>query len=247
WTTIKHEFESLSHVEQYITNLEWSESSIRAVLARRVQGYLVRRAKWQGVADELPTDTAQRERKLISFIFDDPMEWGSRPRPPHVLLHTLSKHRPRWVVELCSAATGLTAQTHRQRVAVDDILAQLEEFGRRRVEDTVAEFKSQCPQVGEIIGALKQGQEEYSTDELVRHLNHHVMNHLTPRISGVVGDASALDVAAFLYEIGVIFGRRDLPTGYQHVGFSEQPSLLRSRTNLDDGKRDRSEEHTSEL
>src|SRR5690606_30170102 len=34
WTILKYEFESLSHVEQYVTTLEWSEPSIRGVLAR---------------------------------------------------------------------------------------------------------------------------------------------------------------------------------------------------------------------
>ncbi len=238
WTILKYEFESLSHVEQYVTDLAWSEVAIRGVLARRVEGYLVRRNRLHDMADSLPTESALRERALIALVFEDPVKWGHRERPPHVLLHTLSKHRPRWVVELSSAAATGALAAQRPRVLAEDVFDQLETFGKKRVADTVAEFKSQCPQVEELIASLKAGDEEYSTDQLVAHLKAHVMEHLTPRISGVPGDASALDVAAFLFEIGVIFGRRDLPGDeYEHVGFTDDPSLLRARSNVDNGLR----------
>lgn len=237
WTTIKHEFESLSHIEQYVTDLRWSEAAMRSLLSRLIQGYLVRSALWSEVSPDLPTDSSQRERFLISLVFDDPMEWGKAQRPPHVVLHTLSKRRPRWMIELCGAAGSAAARGNRRRILLTDLTGHLEEFGKKRVEDTVAEFKSQCSDVAEIVGALKSGEEEYSTAELVQYLGNHVMNHITPRISGVVGTATALDVAAFLFEIGVVFGRREGPSGYTHVSFSDDPYLLKSRTNLDDGLR----------
>lgn len=238
WTTIKYHYESLSHVEQYVTDLEWSSESIRSVLARRVEGYLIRRALLAEVADSLPTESAKRERALIALVFEDPMRWGQNERPPHAVLHTLSKHRPRWVVELCSAAALATDHARRRTVLLDDVFKQLEAFGKKRIADTVAEFRSQCSEVDELIASLKDGEEEYSTDELIDHVKKHITNHLTPHISGVVGNPSPLDVAAFLFEIGVIFGRRDLPDGsYEHVDFSDNPSLLRARTNLDDGLR----------
>ena len=66
WTTIKLHFEALSHVEQYMTDLSWSEDSMRRLLSRRIEGYLVRRDRWSSVADSLPTDIKQRDRALIA-------------------------------------------------------------------------------------------------------------------------------------------------------------------------------------
>lgn len=236
WTTLKLHFEPLSHVEQYMTDLAWDEQSIRRMLSKRVEGYLVRTAQWESLVDTLPTDSMKRDRALIALVFEDPMPWGKKERPPHVVLRTLSKHRPRWLVEL-SAIAGRDAKNQR-RIMLENILSRLDEFGRRRIQDTVAEFRSQCPQVDEVISALHGGREEFSTDELIDLMRNKVTNHLTPKISGVLGEPSPTDIAAFLFEIGVIFARRDDPDGeYHHFGYSERPTLLKSRSNLDEGLR----------
>ena len=38
WTAIKLEYESLSHVEQYVHNLAWTEHHCRGLLAKRIEG-----------------------------------------------------------------------------------------------------------------------------------------------------------------------------------------------------------------
>jgi hypothetical protein len=173
---------------------------------------------------------------IIALAFEDPMDWGKAGRPPYVVLHTLSKHRPRWLIELSTYAGRRAAP--RPRITLEVVLGQLEEFGRRRIQDTIAEFRSQCPEIAEVISALHGCREEFSTDELIELLTNKVTNHLSPKISGVLGPPSPVDVAAFLFEIGVIFARRDEPDGeYYHFGFSERPTLLRSRSNLDEGLR----------
>lgn len=57
-------------------------------------------------------------------------------------------------------------------------------------------------------------------------------------VSGVIAAARPLDVAAFLFEAGLIFGRRDYADeSYEHITYSDRPSLLRVRTGVDDGMR----------
>ncbi|HWL03239.1 MAG TPA: hypothetical protein VNQ52_12830, partial [Microbacteriaceae bacterium] len=46
WTLIKREFESLSHVEQYVVNLSWSVDDARQLLAKRIEAYLRRTNQW---------------------------------------------------------------------------------------------------------------------------------------------------------------------------------------------------------
>lgn len=236
WTTIKMEFEALSHVEQYAFDLSWSEEQIRRLLARRIEGYLQRTNQWEAVRRQAPLDSWQRDKKLIGFVFEPNMPWGSGTRPPHVILYTLSKHRPRWAIELCRIAAAKANRQGRRRITHEDVLADLEPFGRRRIEDTISEFRSQCPEVGELIAAFNREQEELSTAELLGVIDRKIMNHLSPHITGTVGPARALDVAQFLFEIGLYFAREDLPNGeYRHITYSERPHLLRSRTSVDDG------------
>ena len=89
-----------------------------------------------------------------------------------------------------------------------------------------------------LIAAFHKAPEELDTAALVDLIKRKILDHVTPHIAGVVGPARELDVAAFLYEIGFFFARRDNPDGtYDHIGFSEKPSLLRARTALDEGLR----------
>jgi hypothetical protein len=119
-----------------------------------------------------------------------------------------------------------------------DIFQELGAFGKRRIEDTVAEFRSACPEIDELLAAFTRGAEEYSTAELVDLIGRKILDHLQPRIAGILGAASALDVAAFLFEVGFFYGRRDFGDGsYEHITFSDRPTLLRSRTSVDAGVR----------
>jgi len=237
WTTIKLEYEALSHIEQYMIDLQWSEESVLQLLAKRIEGYLTRTSQLNLLPPKLLQDT-ESAYKLVELAFVDNMKWGKGVRPPHVVLTTLSKNRPRWVVELCKAAGKRAHQLNHALITREDIFTELTPYGERRIQDTIAEFRSQCPQIPEVLAAFRNSKEEMSTAELFGLINNKILNHLTPRIVGVMGNAQATDVASFLFEIGFFFGRHDLGQGkYDHITFSERPHLLKSRTNIDDGLR----------
>lgn len=241
WAIIKREFESLSHIEQYMHDLSWSQDQFRALLAARARSYLQRTQQWDIIKSSLPFEQSASELFLISLIFDSPMPWGGgdRTRPPHVVLWTLTAHRPRWLVELCKEAGRTAGKRGAKKINIDDVKAQLDVFGRKRVEDTEAEFRSQCPQISELLGAFSRQLDIYSTDELLRTIHNRIIQAVNPTLVGHVGKASDLDVAHFLFQIGFIAGRRDYGEnqGYDHVLYREQPGLLKSRTNIDDGLR----------
>jgi hypothetical protein len=232
WTVVKMSLESMSHMEQYMVDLHWSEEAIRRLLAERIRAYL-RRTGQAGALKGIGND-----REVIALLFHDPIEWGRNRRPPHAVLYTLSKRRPRWMVELCKVAAKAASERNKARIGLDDILRDFGEFGRRRIEDTIAEFTSYCAEVGELIDAFYRQSEEFSTDELLKVIENNILSHLNPIIKGLHGRARARDVAAFLFQIGFFFARRDRPDGsYEHITFSEKPSLFLSRTALDQGLR----------
>lgn len=241
WAIIKREYESLSHIEQYVHDLSWSSDQFRKLIAARVKSYLIRTDQWKGISSKLSKQDFLREQELVSMVFDDPMPWGGadRKRPPHVILWTLTSHRPRWLIELCKEAGKAAATRQANRIYLEDVLAQLSAFGRKRIEDTVAEFRSQCPQIEELLGAFSRQRDLYSTDELLKTIHNRIIQAVNPNLVGAVGKASDLDVAHFLFQIGFIAGRRDYGEhkGYDHILYRENPGLLKSRTNIDDGLR----------
>lgn len=238
WATLKRQFEGLSHLQQYICNLSWTADDYRSLLAKRIQSYLERNEVWAKTKRYFPIDQSKREMLLIGLVFEDPMNWGGdeRFRHPHVILHTLSKNRPRWLIELCKeAAAGLNVDK-KSKIGLDELTAVLPKFGQRRIDDAIAEFGSQCPQLSELLSAFSRQNERYTTDELMRTLKNRVMQAVHPQIAGVTSPADAVSVAHFLFQIGFVTARRDISAEkYEHIGYADAPHLLKDRTNLDDG------------
>ncbi|MHC1481733.1 P-loop ATPase, Sll1717 family [Frateuria aurantia] len=228
WAMIKREFEGLSHSEQYITTLSWSERDFTQLLANRVSGYLKR--------NDVHENTGGAMRELVARVFDDPMPWNQGLRSPSTVLYTLARHRPRWLVELCREAATSAHRRERNKINLDDIVDQLPIFGRRRIEDTIAEFSSQCAQIEALITAFVDQPNWFSTDQLYSVINNRVLQSVQPKIVGVLGTANATDVASFLYQIGFLTARRELGGGnYEHELYAEKPDLLTTATNRDQG------------
>ena len=239
WASIKPDFEALSHVEQYMVDLSWdNDRAFEEILARRIEGFLKRSNQWPDVSKTLSASLPHRNGQLVSLLFENPVAWGGRERmrPIHVVFHTLSRHRPRWLVELCKLASIEAARQRRTQISLEDVINKLDEFGRRRIGDTVAEFRSQCPQIENLIIAFADQPERVSTDHLIRALRDRVLPGVHPKIEGVIGRAGALEVAHFLFQIGFLSARRDEPDGsYEHLSYAARPNLLRATTNVDEG------------
>jgi hypothetical protein len=237
WTTLALEFEALSKVEQYNVDLRWTERELSDVLGARVRGYLIRTNQWE----TLTKSNAGRQPSaddLIALVFQSPVEWGGKQRAVRVPLVTLSRRRPRWLIELAREAAKAAHDARRHKVHLEDITGCLEAFGNKRIADTVAEFSAQCAQINELIAAFSRQAEEYATAELISTIEKRVLQATTPTIVGIMGAPRPVEVAAFLFQIGFLSARRNLGGDeYEHMTYVEKPDLLRARTNLDDGLR----------
>lgn len=131
------------------------------------------------------------------------MPWGrEKVRPPAIVLYTLARHRPRWLVELWKISAAAAVKARREKINFDDIQKELEAFGKRRIEDSVAEFRSQCPGTRRIVGRILVSQpERFTTDELIKAIQNRVLQAVHPRIVGLLGAPSPKEVAHFLYQI----------------------------------------------
>lgn len=236
WATIKPHFEALSHIEQYMIDLRWDATTFLDLLGYRIRGYLRRTDQFQKLAGTLSPQYMEQHEQLVGLVFDTPVAWAGRNRPVHVALHTLSRHRPRWLVELCKVSAKQAHRSGRQRINLQDIVSQLETFGQRRIEDTIAEFRPQCAQLEQLIVAFASQSERYSTDELIKTIRNRILQGTTVKIDGVIGQPGAREIGQFLFQVGFLTARRDdIDGSYQHFSFSERPNLLRATTNVDEG------------
>lgn len=237
WIILKREFEALTHVEEFAHDLTWDEDDLRSLLFRRIEGHFTRRGKevpFQNFVDRT-SSRSENESRALSLVFESPMNWGAKQKAPHAVLATMSRHRPRWLMELCKAAAIKCVATKDSKITIQTLNRCLADLGNRRINDTVAEYKAHCGQLEEIITAFNGTQEEFETKELYDLLERKVVHHVPVQFS-TTSKPGPREIAALLYYVGFITGRRELEDGgYEHTSFATNPSLFVSRANPEQG------------
>lgn len=227
YTSVRLDFESISHIRQYLLRLSWDEDQIRSVLARRVEGYLTRTAQLSTL--DIPPAGKKRDEFYISLLFDTPIRWGETERPIHVALYTLSAGRPRWLIELCKRAAASAFEKNERKIDIEDVRGEMEDFGEARRSDLVAEFGAKCEQLSDLFDAFHSRREVYTTEQLYELIEERILAKFSPNIAGLSGRATSSDVATFLFEVGLFHGRRELANGkYEHIQFSGRPNAFSS-------------------
>jgi hypothetical protein len=243
WAIIKRKFEALSKVEPYVVDLQWSQKQLEEMLGARVRSYLSRNSGLAVASGQL---SGMKASELVAIAFDDPMPWGrkevekglvddvepiDKKRAPAVVISTLSRYRPRWMIELCKLAAINAVKRRRSKIGLDDLTAKLEDFGKTRIDDLIAEFRAQCDKIELMIQSFKGKSEHFKTDELVKHLKNNLAGR-DIRIAGVSGRPSEAEMIRFLFQIGFLTARRELASGeYRHYSFFDEPTLLSDGTN----------------
>jgi hypothetical protein len=215
---------------------------MRSVLAKRIEGYYNRTKQDEYLLSLEECVAHVREKTLIATVFEDPMRWGfdvernaAIEKDPNTVMSTLSRHRPRWMVELAQLAAKVVDRNGTV-IRIQHIASVLQAFGRTRITDLAAEYRSECPQIAEIIEAFANVSEDLTTADLESTITNRILPHVPIEIAGVGKVMRATQVAAFLYEIGFLTARRNNTDGtYDHFTFAEEPSPLHNRTNIDRG------------
>lgn len=236
WQILRRSYEGVSHFRESILPLEWSLKDCEDMIARRVESYLQRTGEWHRISRTL-TYGGRRTESLNGLLFETPMPWGrDSTRPATSVLYTLSRHRPRWMIELVKESAKKTHKRDGSKINWDDIKDVLGSFSKNRYDDTVIEFKSHCAELPELLTAFTNQKERYTTDELLKLIRDSVLQQIHPKIAGYTEPVQPREVAQFLFEIGFLSARLDRQDGsYEHKTFAEKPDLLDSRLNIDQG------------
>jgi hypothetical protein len=186
------------------------------------------------MSSELRGTEEHKRRTIIGLVFQDPMKWGDANKAPSQVISTLSKKRPRWAIELIKASSLAAIQNSHKKIILEDIMQLLDLFGKNRIHDIIAEFKSQCPQIEDLIVMFRQSNEEFDTQQLLDYIDKKIIKLPDLSISGVMGQPTERDVANFLFEIGFITGKKYQDGGYEHFTFADRPFFFKSLTTEED-------------
>jgi len=234
WTMLRRYDESLDKVDQYVSDITWSQSEFRKLLFKRIA------AQVHDLKIQLPPKpeyvTEEEEQEYyVDLVFEKRMKWGESEKRTYKVIYTLAYHRPRWAIQLCkSAQVEAIAEKSDviQREHIDEVWAG---YGKKRIADLVSEHKHQCRTIEELISAFRGAERRMNRDKLLDWIKNTISNHMTPVIEGVPTKVP-LEIAHFLFRIGFIVARAEEgKDDYEHYHFSDMPDFLSSRTNQDFG------------
>ncbi len=234
WSVLRRFDESLDKVEQYVSEIKWSESDWRKILFKRLEQQYKQHQIPVPLFDS-KRSLEEKQEALINHTFSPRVFWDNRDVMIYKIIYTLSYQRPRWGIQLCKLAQKNAIAKHRkviEKVDVDEIWG---EFGRKRIADLVAEHKHQCSQIEELVSGFRGSDRRLEKSELLMRIQNQIVNHINVIIEGESGRNQS-QVAHFLYRIGFILARSENEDGsYIHYSFEEMPDFLTSRSNDDFG------------
>ncbi|MEM7250878.1 MAG: hypothetical protein AAF493_05625 [Pseudomonadota bacterium] len=225
WPCIRRTDQALDRLEQYMTDIRWSNSQLGDMLAERIKSY---RRRVLNESQEI------ENKEAVRSIFPARFPLGQSRVQAHRFLYVYSAGRPRWATELCRLAGRRAQQINADAIRPPHVKHVLEEYGRFRWSDLIAEHQHQCPAIGEVINAFSRQRARYTTSELLTFLEENVLPHAVVDIDGARA-SSTLEIARFLFRIGFFLGVDDVDGKPRYFGFDERPDLLVSHTNIDDG------------
>ena len=229
--------EDMDKVEQYRTEIVWSATQQRALLANRILAYIRRVDPDSEIARSW--NSRDDADALVECAFVARMKWGQATAPAEHVLRVLAGGRPRWIAQLCRMAGVNAAREQKERIAMHHVNQAMGEFGRRRLADLYKEHQHQFADMRRLIESFSGGPRRYSTEELRRRIEEHYEKR-TESIPPVDGAPyrDSLQIARFLYKCGFVNGNNAGKASLavpEFVGYDARPDLLEVDTNLDDG------------
>lgn len=130
------------------------------------------------------------------------------------------------MIELCKAAGARALARGQAKIGLDDLTENLAAFGKTRIDDLIAEFRSQCDKIEVVLASFTGKVDRFKTDQLVSHVRNNLRSR-DVRVEGISRSPTEIELIQFLFSIGFITARRDFPGGvYEHYSFFDEPGLL---------------------
>ena len=214
----------------------WTNHEILIMLVKRIETYFGRTIN--------EADLLSRSQSEISCYLDDIFEkrfqgnghWENAPM--YRVLMSLIRKRPRDLVKLCTLAARKAYSNNHSRIMTSDLESIFKNYSNDRLTDTSTEYKSELPQVQELLLKMKPSQKEfaagtpclYTREQLMKKLENVLsMSHYKFKDGKEVTPKS---LAAFLYKINFITARKTVGEKTVRVYYDENQYIYNDFTDF---------------
>lgn len=224
--------ESADKFEGSVVWHKWNNHEIFVLLIKRIETFLGNSVDEQRLLESSQSDLAKYLNPIMEPYFTGRGKWENIDT--YRILMSLIRRRPRDLIKLCTLAATNAYERNSERIETIDFQTIFESYSRGRIDDTIIEYKSELPNIEALLLNMKPSKAErtakegyvYRKDKLLEKVNNIKQNHRFTFSNG--REATSLELAAFLYKINFITGRKETPKGIQRVYFDEVRYLAAS-------------------
>ncbi len=224
--------ESTDKIEGSVVWFKWTNHEIFVLLVKRILTCF-----GEGFNEDnlLKTDQFQLRYYLDKIMvqrFEGRGKWDNVYT--YKILMSLIRKRPRDLVKLCTLAAHQAQDSNSNIIKTEHFMAVFEEYSQGRIQDTINEYRSELPKIQELLFGMRPNRKVkyavdgfvYTTSELMQKLNNLKQN--TNFVFKNGRDASAKELAHFLYKINFITARKQLESGEIQRKYYEENRYLSS-------------------
>ena len=222
--------ESTDKIEGNVIWLSWSEHELLVFLAKRIQSYLGTSVSERQLLKKPQFEIAKYLHPIMESHFIGDGKWNNRPI--HYILLSLTRRRPRDLVNLCTQAAREARSNRNEKITTSDWESVFSQYSQNRLQDTINEHRYELPNIRRLLLGMKPNHEQKKLTGSHKYTESQILD----KISGIMqcGDfvfsdghtATAKELLAFMYKINFIVARKDLRDGYIDRKYFEDNNYL---------------------
>lgn len=214
----------------------WTNHEILVMLIKRIETYFGHK-----VDDNYLLNTNQN---LISHYLDSVFEkrfngnghWENAPM--HRVIMSLIRKRPRDLVKLCTLAARQAYKNKHNKILTNDLESVFINYSNDRLTDTSTEYKSELPQIKELLLKMKPSKREldsrtpclFTRQQLLEKLRN-ILSMSRLRFKNGT-EVSPESLAAFLYKINFLTARKNSNGKILRVYYDENQYIYNDFTDF---------------
>lgn len=156
--------------------------------------------------------------------------------PMYRILMSLIRKRPRDLVKLCTLAAKEAFARDASIIKTKDFESIFEEYSQGRIQDTINEYRSELPQIEQLVLNMKPNRRERTTSEGYVYKSADLLKKIES-IQGSTGVfrfanskiADKQELAVFLYKINFLTARKEAQDGGITRKYFEENRYLKSK------------------
>ena len=217
--------ETTDKIDGSVVWQSWTNHEILVMLIKRIETYFGHDIDEKCLLSQNQSDIAHFLNTVFEERFQGNGQWENAPM--YRVIMSLIRKRPRDLVKLCTLAARKAYINKHNLILTNDLESVFKNYSNDRLTDTSTEYKSELPQVQELLLKMKPSQKDlasgtpclFSREQLIKKLENILsMSHFTFKDGKKV---TAQSLAAFLYKINFITARKTVGDEILRVYYDE--------------------------